>query len=229
MSKPNLIILHGALGSEKQFFNLQSELSSEFQVHTFNFSGHGGKDFSNNFSIPQFTLELDQFLSENKLQDVLIFGYSMGGYVALNLARTSKKISGVFTLGTKFHWSPESAAHEIKMLNPAKIEEKVPAFATALAERHFPLDWKEVMHRTADLMINLGNNPLLTTNTFKEITIPVTITRGTLDNMVSKEESESAAHDIPNAKYIEFADFKHPIEQVDINKLAAKIRQELIN
>ncbi|MEQ8924310.1 MAG: alpha/beta hydrolase [Fulvivirga sp.] len=226
MSKPNLLILHGALGSEKQFDQLKSELSIDYQLYSFNFPGHGGKYFSNDFSIDQFTIELQNYLSENRLEDALIFGYSMGGYVALNLSRIDDRIAQIFTLGTKFHWTPDSAAHEIKMLNPEKIEEKVPAFAKTLEERHSPLDWKKVIQKTADLMINLGNNPILTSQTFKEITIPVTITRGTLDNMVSKEESESAAHHIPNANYFEFTEFKHPIEQVNSAELANRIKEE---
>ena len=54
----------------------------------------------------------------------------MGGYVALQLANKHPKyVQKIITLGTKFAWDKETAAKEVKMLNPEKIEEKIPAFA----------------------------------------------------------------------------------------------------
>jgi pimeloyl-ACP methyl ester carboxylesterase len=51
----------------------------------------------------------------------------MGGYVALKTAVLHPgRIEAIVTLGTKFHWDPENASNEVRMLNPEKIEEKVP-------------------------------------------------------------------------------------------------------
>ena len=76
-------------------------------------------------------------MNENYIQTIDIFGYSMGGYVALWLARFyPDRVGKIFTLGTKLKWNDEEAEKEIKMLNPEKVELKVPAFAQQLAERH---------------------------------------------------------------------------------------------
>lgn len=228
MTKPILLILHGALGSKKQLEPISKKLSNNFDVHSFNFEGHGGIQLPDKYSINLFTTNLERYLSENTLDDVFIFGYSMGGYVALNLARKDNRIKQIFTLGTKFHWTPDSANHEVKMLNPDKIEEKVPVFAKALADRHAPEDWKKVMSMTADMMLELGNNPVLTKATLTDIKIPVTITWGDQDNMVTKEESEKAASNISNAEFITFSGFKHPIEQVDLNELSSTITKTFL-
>ena len=45
-------------------------------------------------------------------------------------------IQKVFTLATKFEWTPDIAQKEIKMLDAAKIAEKIPAFAQLLEKRH---------------------------------------------------------------------------------------------
>ena len=46
-------------------------------------------------------------------------GHSMGGYVALKLAlKRPELVDRIITLGTKFNWTPEVAAKEVKMLNP---------------------------------------------------------------------------------------------------------------
>lgn len=41
----HLILLHGALGSKDQLQPLATALERHFQVHIFNFSGHGGRPF----------------------------------------------------------------------------------------------------------------------------------------------------------------------------------------
>ena len=127
-----------------------------------NFEGHGGRPSDRPYSIDAFSENLVSFIHEKELNQANIFGYSMGGYVALKTAQTRPDlINKIFTLGTKFNWSPESAAKEVKMLNPDKIEEKVPAFAKALQERHSPGDWKVVLRKTSEMMIDLGHRSCL--------------------------------------------------------------------
>ena len=220
-----LLILHGALGSKDQFKSLASLLNNEFEVHLLNFSGHGGNKIEKSFSIELFTNDVLQYLSNNNLQKVNLFGYSMGGYVALNLANKSpEKVNKIFTLGTKFNWTPESAAAEIKLLNPEKIEVKIPAFAQTLQQRHKPEDWKKNLTYTSDLMTNLGNDESLKPSDLNNLIQEVIIGIGALDTMVSIEESKSFAEAIPKGKLKIFDDFKHPIEQIDVNKIANELK-----
>jgi len=220
-NKQPLIVLHGALGATVQFDQLVELLSENFDVHTFNFSGHGGRSFNSDFSIEEFAKNLDEFIQSKGLQHVDVFGYSMGGYVALKLASYKPDLIGkIHTLGTKFNWTPETAAKEVKMLNPEKIEEKVPAFAKALAERHAPNDWKEVLNKTKEMMLALGDKNALTPQDFSSIGHQVIIGIGDEDNMATIEESEQVANNLPNGTLKKFEGFKHPIEQVDQKELA---------
>ncbi|MTI39797.1 alpha/beta fold hydrolase [Fulvivirga lutimaris] len=218
--KPAAILLHGALGSEKQLLPLKQFISGKFEVYTLNFTGHGGKALEGQFGIEKFSQDLANLLDQEHLNAVNIFGYSMGGYVALYLAQTDSRITKIFTLGTKFAWSPETSQHEVKMLNPAKIEEKVPAFAKALEARHAPEDWKVVMHKTSEMMLSLGDSPILNASSLKDVKIPVTIGLGSEDNMVTEDESRTLASSLPNASFKLYKGFKHPIEQIDTTLLA---------
>lgn len=47
--KADLLLLHGALGSQAQFESLKKDLAPYFRVHVFNFSGHGGNPTDQNF------------------------------------------------------------------------------------------------------------------------------------------------------------------------------------
>ncbi|EJF09618.1 MULTISPECIES: alpha/beta fold hydrolase [Pontibacter] len=224
---PDLLLLHGALGAASTLQPLQQLLKSDFTVHTLNFQGHGGNTLPDKpFRIEQFAEDVLRYLDQHQLQRVDIFGYSMGGYVALYLAlQHPDRVGSIFTLATKFAWSPDTAAKEVKMLQPDKVQEKVPAFAAILAARHQPTDWQEVMRYTADMMLHLGNDPLLTEETLSRIQLPVRVSVGDRDNMVSLQETTWAYQQLPNASLQVFPHTHHPLERVDLNQLQHQIRQ----
>lgn len=221
-----IILLHGAIGSKEQLELLREILKKQkFDVHSFNFFGHGGEPFhKEGFGIKVFSWQLQNFIRTNKLQKPTVFGYSMGGYVALRLAYKFPDLLGdIITLGTKFNWTPETAAKEADMLNPKKIEEKVPAFAVSLKKLHAPNDWEELLVKTADMLKALGQEPLLTEKELGEIQNKVTICLGDKDNMVTREESENAAEHLPNGKFVLLENTPHPIEKVAVEKIVSEV------
>jgi pimeloyl-ACP methyl ester carboxylesterase len=216
------ILLHGALGVSSQLLPLKAQLENTGHiVYTLNFSGHGGQPFSEmGFGIEIFAEELLHFLNSQKIERVNIFGYSMGGYVALCLAHQHpERFQKIITLGTKFDWSPEIAAKEVKMLDPEKLQEKVPAFAETLKQRHLPNDWKILLQKTAEMMLALGNKPLLTDEVLKQIKIPTMICQGEMDTMADINYTKQVAGYLPQAEFKMLANTQHPIEKVELNKI----------
>lgn len=65
--KPKLLLLHGALGSKKQFESLKTVLKDKFDIYDFNFEGHGGVKSDKDFSIQLFTDNVVDFMTNNKL------------------------------------------------------------------------------------------------------------------------------------------------------------------
>ncbi|GAB5558047.1 MAG: alpha/beta fold hydrolase [Schleiferiaceae bacterium] len=220
-----ILLLHGALGSQAQLQKLKSDLLTirpDSTLHTLDFTGHGARsDESGEYSMEAFAKDVLDFIEERKWDSIDIFGYSMGGYVALTAAIShSNKINRIATLGTKFHWTPESAAREVKMLNPEIIEEKVPAFASGLKTLHGADHWKSVLERTAQMMLDLGNGKALKTEMLKDIRLPVLIGIGDQDRMVTMEESEERAHALPQGEIIVMEGFRHEMDRVDTYTLA---------
>lgn len=226
-SKPSILLLHGALGAQQQLKPLEKLISERFDVHRLNFTGHGGVSSDDlSFSIDLFAKDVVAYIEAQNLSGINVFGYSMGGYVALKVAQIKPALIGkIFTLATKFHWTPESAAQEVRMLNPAKIKEKVPKFAQALATRHHPENWEVVMQKTADMMLDLGNGKAFTPQELQTINHEILITVGTEDTMVSIPESEDASDQLPNATFTTFSDWQHPIEKVDMYLLSERLSQ----
>ncbi|MBS1587841.1 MAG: alpha/beta hydrolase [Bacteroidetes bacterium] len=222
----NLLVLHGAIGAADHMKPLADALGDKYKVHTLNFSGHGGMPYAGDFSIPLFAEEALQFIEARKLEDVSVFGYSMGGYVAMYMAiKQPKLLQKIVTLATKFHWDTEVTAKEVQMLDVDKIEAKVPAFAKALKERHAPNEWKEVLAKTADMLRRLGEDNALKLADYATIQTPALLLLGDRDKMIGLEETVAVYKALPNAQMGMLPNTQHPIEQVDAELLAYFIKR----
>ena len=221
----SLLLLHGAIGSEAQLTSLKNALSKYYKVHTFNFSGHGGKDFSDDFSIEGFANEVLNWMKEKKFTHTSIFGYSMGGYVALYLAKHHPNaIESVVTLATKLYWDEHIATKEAANMQPEIIKVKVPAFAKELSQRHHSNNWELLLEKTATLLHHLGISVPLKIQDFKQVNCPVLLTLGDRDKMVSLVETVSVYKEIPNGQMAILPFTHHAIETVDVNLLSLLIR-----
>ncbi|MBL7701153.1 MAG: alpha/beta hydrolase [Ferruginibacter sp.] len=224
-----ILLLHGAIGAADQLSRLEKELKSSYSVYRLNFSGHGGLPLADKeFSITHFASEVTQFLDKNNIESIHIFGYSMGGYVAMYLAKHHpQKVKKMITLATKFNWDETIAANETKMLNPAKIEEKLPDFAAALQKRHAPNDWKLVLEKTAAMLTEMGKDNPLKSGDYLEIQHPTLIMLGDRDKMVTLDETVAVYKSLPKAQLAILPNTSHPIEMVNIDRLAFEIRSFL--
>jgi pimeloyl-ACP methyl ester carboxylesterase len=221
-----LLLLHGAIGAADQLQPLAGKIQG-YQTFSFNFSGHGGRGFpAGDLSIKLFAEEVAAFIDEQKLERVHIFGYSMGGYVAMYLAKHHpEKLNKIATLATKFHWDEPTVAKEIQMLDAGKIEAKVPAFAKALQERHNPNDWKEVLGRTATMLLGMGRDNPLKPGDYTGIEVPSLIMLGDRDKMVTLDETLEVYKAMPNAQMAILPNTHHPIEQSNTDALAFLLQQ----
>lgn len=222
--RKHIILLHGALGCASQLNPLADLLSTTFEVHTMNFSGHGGNAFPEKYAIQLFANELLHYRNNIKSDEVYVFGYSMGGYVALFAAlQQPDAFCKIITLATKYDWTPESALREVSMLNAEVIEQKVPKYAAQLAQRFAPHDWKEALRLTAALMLDLGTNPLVTPQTVSKLSTPVCVGIGDKDTMVSMNETLSIYNAMPTGNFFVLPETPHPIERVNYVVLATLI------
>lgn len=213
-----IIILHGALGSRHQFDALLERCGSSARF--IEFPGHGSTaDQEAPWSIAAFTdhvaNELEQIGGKAR-----IFGYSMGGYVAMYLAmQRPDLVSRILTVGTKLAWSPTTAEHEAARLDSEGILAKVPHFAADLMRRHGEDRWKIVLDKTASLMHDLGTTPLLTPERVTTLEQPVRLCVGDRDVMVSIDETAALARALPNGQLAVLPGTRHPMEQLDLDQL----------
>jgi pimeloyl-ACP methyl ester carboxylesterase len=225
----HIILLHGALGSKNLMLPLAYTLEDKYRVHAFNFSGHGGRPFSTEpFSIPFFTNQILQYMQEQDIAQAHLFGYSMGGYAAMYLAKLyPEKVGKIITLATKFHWDEAIGAKEVKMLDHEKIQEKLPAFAEELKRRHAPNKWIDVIEKIKELLTGLGKQNTLQPEDYASINTPGLLLLGDRDKMVTLEETVAIYKQLPAGQLGMLPGTPHPYEQVNVKLLAFLIHEFL--
>ena len=119
----DIVLLHGALGSASRLAQLKELLTPNVTTHVVELEGHGDTPPGDrSFRTRHFAENVLQCMSSAGLQRAVLFGYSIGGYVALWLAKEApERVAAVVTLGTKLGWNPETAAREACRLNPFEL------------------------------------------------------------------------------------------------------------
>jgi pimeloyl-ACP methyl ester carboxylesterase len=144
-----------------------------------------------------------------------VFGFSMGGFVALYLARAAPgRIGRVVTLGTKLRWRPDEAAREVQLLDPERIQAKVPRYAAELAARHGEARWADVLRRMAEMMIWMGAHAPLADADFQAIGHPVRLMVGDQDGTAGIEDTVAVHRLLPCSQLAVLPATPHPIDRV---------------
>lgn len=222
MTKPDLLLLHGALGDATQFRSLTLLLAEHFIVHSVNFEGHGNTSQRDRpFRIEHFVSNTIEYLADNSIESTHMFGFSMGGFVACQLASAHPdKVRSIATLGTKFYWDAETAARETGLLDPDKIKAKVPHFAAALETRHTAFGWENVLRSTSDLLVSLGETGGLRASELSQIQCPVRVMLGDRDRTVGVQEAYEVYRALPQGQLQVLPATPHEFERIDSEQLA---------
>lgn len=225
----NVVLLHGALGSASDFDEVRLHFPKEWNVYSFDLINHGNGPFSDNpLSIQAFGEQLIDYLHQNSLLKVNVFGYSMGGYVASWVA--SKKpalINKIYSLGTKFIWDEESAHLESAKLDPILIEARFPEYAKSLSNKHQVISWKLLLQYTAEMMLQLGFSSALNFEEFQDIACQIHLVRGENDKMVTDDQIVKTLHLLnPGISSKEILPATgHPIDRVNPQLLSQSLKE----
>ena len=218
--KKNLLLLHGALGSSIQFDSIKKELST-FNIHCPDLEEHGKRAKGNPFTIQDLADDIAEYILNHKLDKCSIFGYSMGGYIALLLAlRIPEHIEKIMTLGTKLEWTKEIADKETALLDPDVMKEKIPQYTVALQNLHG--DWEAIVRNTASMMQHMALMPI-TNDDFSRIISPVRFAIGDKDHMVGLDETVHAFKSVQKGSLLVIPDGRHPLDKIPAARICSEI------
>lgn len=219
-----LLLLHGALGSASDMQPIAKALEAHYDCVTFEFPGHGSSMLEEyTFHINGFAEALGCFIEQQNLKDCLVFGYSMGGFVATKLQSQKKCFRAIYTLGTKFIWNPESSAKEASQLSTASIQERFPAYAAKLAKQHTAMGWGAHLEATATMMLQLGTEVVLSEADFAQIEIPLAIGLGDRDKMIPLADAVSIYKKLPKGCLDVLPYTQHPLDRLDLELLRLRL------
>jgi 2-succinyl-6-hydroxy-2,4-cyclohexadiene-1-carboxylate synthase len=86
-ARPPLLLLHGFLGEARDYAGLMDRLADEFYCIAVDLPGHGRHEFvAEGCSLPACAQALVAWLARQGIERPAVFGYSMGGRLALRLA-----------------------------------------------------------------------------------------------------------------------------------------------
>lgn len=81
-----LIILHGLFGSLDNWISLAKYFAEHFEVYLVDQRNHGKSPHSPNFSYQHMADDLQEFITDYKIENPIILGHSMGGKTAMLFA-----------------------------------------------------------------------------------------------------------------------------------------------
>lgn len=210
-----LLLLPGLLGSVRtQWTSFVPALSRDHYVILIDLRGHGrSENVEQNLDAERMVQDIEGVLDHNELEKVDVAGYSLGGYLGLMLAlRDPNRFSALLMHATKFYWTSNAVAEMRRNLDPDAISETAPAYANQLAQDHGSR-WRPLVRQAADLVAALSEEGL-TEGMARRAHLPVLVSVGDRDEMVSLREAARLSKILPDGALLVLPAVRHPFSTV---------------
>ena len=83
---PALILLHGLLGSSRNWSTIGKALQDRFDVHALDLRNHGSSPHAGAMRWAEMSADLQAYLDRHKIESMILMGHSLGGKVAMRYA-----------------------------------------------------------------------------------------------------------------------------------------------
>lgn len=213
--KETLLLLPGLLGAiGSQWRDFVEPLSTAYRVLLVDLRGHGRSENREAELRPQRLLQDLVGLLEDVGGDVVhVAGYSLGGYLGLMLhLNQPRRVPTLLLHATKFYWTQEAVAAMRKQLDPDRMVEEVPAYAGQLAQDHGSR-WRMLVRQAGDLVALLSQERI-TEGMAHRVQVPVLVSVGDRDELVSLPEALRLSRVFPNGRLLVLPATRHPFASV---------------
>lgn len=138
--RPSVLFLHGAAGSTRsETAPLMQRLEPTFHLVGVDLSGHGASAFPSDgdLSLDLFAEDARATLEALNLSSAHVFGFSLGGGVALHLAqRTPALVDRLAVFQTNVNWTQTQTERMLRRLDIDALKGRAPDLADQLRARH---------------------------------------------------------------------------------------------
>ena len=241
---PALVILHGLLGSSRNWTTIGKALKGQLNVHALDLRNHGNSPHADTMRWSELVGDVSAYMEMHGLDNVILMGHSLGGKVAMKFAcrypdRVKKLvIADIAAKPYPPHYDTEFRA--MKRILPGALENRreaeellkplVPDWAmrqflmTNLVRGEFGLQWKinlEVLH--ASLQV-LRQNPLDKKDAYAG---PTLLLSGERSNFVNEDDVVVMRDSFPNLSHVELSDAGHNVHVDERNAFLETINRFL--
>ena len=178
-----------------------------------------GRPVPKDIGMPALAADFIEWMDGRGIERAWIAGYSVGGYIALYMARHfPERVEGVMALASKAVLDAPTIAHWSYLASVGRLEGS--ERARQLEKTHAPSDWRDVARLNQRFFEAIGTAPPLGANALGEIACPVMLVNGDRDQLVPWDETVALAKLIPRSKLVKFYGLAHPMRLVPVFAVA---------
>jgi pimeloyl-ACP methyl ester carboxylesterase len=219
-----MILLHGANSGGVELAPLAEALRPYATVRTPNLLGHGGRPIPARITLRDMAEDLVAWMDAEGIDTDVIGGYSIGGTLALYVARHyPQRVRGAIALATKHVFDAATTRHLIHLVNHERLERiRFPwgMRIDELARIHAPNTWQDAADMTGRLFASLGQSPPLPEAELRAIRVPVMVVSSNLDQLVPWDETLALGRFIPGSHVAMFHGPAHPLRAIPLLPVA---------
>jgi len=160
-----LILLHGQFATASMFYPILPDLAQHRQVVLIEQQGHGHTaDINRPLSFAQMGRDTAELLSQLGITEADMFGYSAGGTVALQLAKSNPHLirklalaSTVYSMDGYFPYIVEGLKHASAEAFPSQMKQEYERVAP------HPENWSKLIAKGAEMAKNVNNEDFFRT------------------------------------------------------------------
>ena len=222
-----MIFLHGANSGAAEVKPFVDAMKSFTPVHTPNWLGHGGRPLPPALTLRSLADDVVAWMDSQGIERGVVGGYSLGGTVALLVARHHpQRVSGVVALATKHIFDAATIDHWKYLASRKRVEGiRVDGVTRVeqLTKLHAPNDWKDVLDANARMFDTFAAEPPLSAADLAAIHAPVIVLSSNLDQIVPWAETLALGRALPRAHVAMFPGHAHPLQVIPLLPVARTI------
>jgi len=221
-----LLFLHGAIGSSREFSHLLPSFSDR-ECILIDFPAHGESTApSLSYDSRELAATVLRFLQQQNIYTVDIIGYSLGGYVGIELALHSPiHVRSIVSHAMKFFWTDEAITTAVGSMEWSVVSQNERR-RDKLNALHVKSGAEQAFKVSQDIVKGFRVNQL-TIEKVKELRPPILLSVGDHDELVSLPEILKLYQGLgqDRSALSVLANTRHPINTVSAEPFAAAARQ----
>lgn len=229
---PPLVILHGLLGSARNWLTVGRDLAASFDVYALDLRNHGDSPHEDAMDYELLVEDVLAWLDSRRMDMVYLLGHSLGGKAAMALAcRHPERLEGLIVADIAPKDNPamlsEFEAMERldleKLSSRAEAEEQMTEAIPSLGMRRFLLTnlergqdgtfrWSVNLPALSNALTTLALNPL---DNFEHYNGPCCFIRGGKSDFINDEDLPNIRERFPEAQIYTLSEAGHNVHVDD--------------